>query len=152
MMNLKIKQNYIYILLIISLVSLDQYLKYFISSNFSKIINKNFIFFNIEFVKNYGAAFNIFSGSRIFLSSISIISSLLLIYLIFFKRKDQRINNYGLVLILSGSIGNGFDRIINGYVIDFINLNFVKFPVFNIADIVINIGFFILLLTYSKWR
>jgi signal peptidase II len=42
---------------------------------------------------------------------------------------------------LGGTIGNGIDRITKGYVIDFINLNFIDFPVFNIADISINIGF-----------
>ena len=42
--------------------------------------------------------------------------------------------------ILAGTVGNGIDRIIRGYVIDFINLNFIDFPVFNIADISINIG------------
>ena len=52
--------------------------------------------------------------------------------------------------ILGGTIGNGIDRIFKGYVIDFINLNFINFPVFNIADISINIGFIILLYNIFK--
>ena len=42
------------------------------------------------------------------------------------------------------------DRILNGYVIDFINLNFINFPVFNIADISINIGFILILYSIFK--
>ena len=42
--------------------------------------------------------------------------------------------------ILGGTLGNGIDRITKGYVIDFINLNFIDFPIFNIADVSINIG------------
>jgi len=53
--------------------------------NTKLFINKDFLLFKLDFVKNYGAAFNIFSGSRIFLSLISIIFSILLIYLILKK-------------------------------------------------------------------
>ena len=49
-----------------------------------------------------------------------------------------------------GTIGNGIDRIYKGFVVDFINLNIINFPVFNIADISINIGFIILLFTIFK--
>ena len=52
--------------------------------------------------------------------------------------------------ILGGTIGNGIDRTFRGYVIDFINLNFINFPVFNIADISINIGFIFLFYTLFK--
>ena len=53
-------------------------------------------------------------------------------------------------LILGGTIGNGFDRILKGYVIDFINLNIINFPVFNIADISINIGFIFIMYNIFK--
>ena len=52
--------------------------------------------------------------------------------------------------ILGGTIGNGLDRILKGFVIDFINLNIINFPVFNIADISINIGFFFLIYNIFK--
>ena len=54
--------------------------------------------------------------------------------------------------ILAGSIGNGIDRILNGYVIDFIKIKYVAFPVFNIADIVINIGVLILMISYFRYK
>jgi len=122
-----------------------------INHNFiSNLLNKDFILFRLDFVKNYGAAFNLFSGSRIFLSFISIIFSILLIYLILRKNTLNLFDLYSYSFILGGTIGNGMDRILKGFVIDFINLNIINFPVFNIADISINIGFIFLLFSIFK--
>ena len=118
--------------------------------NYKTLINKNFLIFRIDFVKNYGAAFNIFSGNRIFLSSISIIFSILLTYLILRLNTLNSLDLLSYSFILGGTIGNGIDRILRGFVIDFINLNFINFPVFNIADISINIGFIFLFYSIFK--
>jgi len=118
--------------------------------NYKKFINKDFLLFRLDFVKNYGAAFNIFNGSRMFLSLISIIFSILLIYLILRKNTLNSLDLYSYSFILGGTIGNGIDRIYKGFVVDFINLNFINFPVFNIADISINIGFIFLLYNIFK--
>ena len=140
-------------LILVSIVfTLDQISKYIISLNHEYFLNKNIFIFSVKYLRNYGAAFNIFEGNRIFLSSISILSSIILIYFIFFKETINSINRYGFSLILAGSIGNGIDRIIKGYVIDFINLNIFDFPVFNIADISINIGCIILIINYFKYK
>ena len=104
----------------------------------------------MDLVRNYGAAFNIFSGNRIFLSCISVIFSILLTNLILRKNTLNLFDLYSYSFILGGTIGNGIDRILRGYVIDFINLNFINFPVFNIADISINIGFIFLLYSIFK--
>ncbi len=144
-------QTKIYFLFIsIFIVLIDQSTKYLIFYNQKLFINKDFLLFKIDFVKNYGAAFNIFSGSRIFLSLISILFSILLIYLIFRKNTLNSFDLYSYSFILGGSIGNGIDRIYKGFVIDFINLNIINFPVFNIADISINIGFIFLLYNIFK--
>ena len=138
-----------YLIVISILCFLDQYSKIYISLNINKLINKDLLILTIEYIRNYGAAFNILSGSRLFLSLISIISTIILMYLIFI-RKDKRINKYGLSFIVAGSIGNGVDRIFYGYVIDFIKIKFVDFPVFNIADIAINIGILVMIINYFK--
>ncbi len=143
------KINYLFIISFFCI--LDQLSKYYINFNLNKLLNKDFLIFTITFVRNYGAAFNIFSGSRIFLSFISIISTIILFYFIF-RKENKLINNYGLSFILAGSIGNGIDRIINGYVIDFIQIKFINFPVFNIADIVINLGVLILIISYLRYK
>ncbi len=141
-----------FLLLVIIVITIDQFSKHILSTNPSYFLSKNFIIFSFNYLQNYGAAFNFFDGERIFLSSISILSSIILIYFIFFKETLNVINRYGLSFILAGSIGNGIDRIIKGYVIDFINLKIFDFPVFNIADISINIGCIILIFNYFKYK
>ena len=146
----KIQTKLYFLSLSIFIVLIDQYTKYLMSYNYKLFINKDFLLFKLDFVKNYGAAFNIFSGSRIFLSLISIIFSILLIYLIFRKNTLNSFDLYAYSFILGGTIGNGIDRIYKGFVVDFINLNIINFPVFNIADISINIGFIFLLYNIFK--
>ena len=140
-------------LILVSIVfTLDQISKYIISLNLEYFLNKNIFIFSVNYLRNYGAAFNIFEGNRIFLSSISIVSSLILIYFIFVKERLNPLDRYGLSLILAGSLGNGIDRMIKGYVIDFININLFDFPIFNIADIAINMGCIILIFNYFKLK
>ena len=144
MLNIK-KNRFYYILLSILIILSDQFTKYIIDINHTTFINKDLLLFSIDYVKNYGAAFNILNGSRIFLSTISTIITLFLIYFILYKKNLSNLDLLSYSFILAGTIGNGIDRITNGYVIDFINLNFIDFPVFNIADISINIGLIFIL-------
>ncbi|KGF90390.1 MULTISPECIES: signal peptidase II [Prochlorococcus] len=146
----KVQTKYYFIILSFFIIIIDQFTKYLMYRNYKTLVNKDFIFFKLDFVKNYGAAFNIFSGSRIFLSMISIIISIILLSLILRKYTSNILEIYSYSFILGGTIGNGIDRIFMGFVIDFINLNFINFPVFNIADISINIGF--ILIIYSIFK
>ena len=146
----KIQTKLYFFSLSIFIVLIDQFTKYLIFYNHKIFLNKDFLLFKLDFVKNYGAAFNIFSGSRVFLSLISIFFSLLIIYLMFRKNTLNSLDLYSYSFILGGTIGNGIDRIYRGFVVDFINLNIINFPVFNIADISINIGFIILLYNVFK--
>ena len=146
----KIKTKLYFLSLSFFIVLIDQFTKYLMFYNNKSFINKDFLLFKLDFVKNYGAAFNIFSGSRIFLSLISILFSILLIYLIFRKNTLNSFDLYSYSFILGGTFGNGIDRIYRGFVVDFINLNIINFPVFNIADISINIGFLFLLYNIFK--
>ena len=149
-MIINIKTKLYFVSFSIFIVLIDQFTKYLMLYNKKLFINKDFLLFKLDFLINYGAAFNILSGSRVFLSSISIIFSILLIYLIFRKNTLNSFDLYSYSFILGGTIGNGIDRIYRGFVVDFINLNIINFPVFNIADISINIGFIILLYNIFK--
>ncbi len=146
----KVQTKIYFLSLSIFIFLIDQFTKYLMFYNNKLFINIDFLLFKLDFVKNYGAAFNIFSGSRIFLSLISIIFAILLIYLILKKNNLNTLNLLSYSFILGGTIGNGIDRILKGYVIDFINLNIINFPVFNIADISINIGIIFLLFNIFK--
>ena len=149
-MIINIKTKLYFVSLSIFIVLIDQFTKYLMFYNKKLFINKDFILFKLDFVKNYGAAFNIFSGNRIFLSLISIFFSILLIYLILRKNTLNQFDLLSYSFILGGTIGNGIDRILKGFVIDFINLNIINFPVFNIADISINVGFIFILYKIFK--
>ena len=144
MFNIKYNRFFFIFISIIVFLS-DQFTKYIISKNYKSLINKDLILFSIDYVKNFGAAFNLFDGSRIFLSIVSIIITILLIFIILKNNNTTNIDLYSFSFILGGTMGNGVDRITNGYVIDFINLNFLNFPVFNIADVSINIGLILLI-------
>ena len=148
-----IQKNRLYFILISILIILfDQFTKNIININHKSLINTDLIFFSIDYVKNYGAAFNILSGSRIFLSTISIIITMFLIYFILNKKNLSNLDLLSYSFILGGTIGNGFDRLTKGYVIDFINLSFINFPVFNIADISINIGLIFIVYGLIKYK
>ena len=136
-----------YFLLTTVVIIIDQITKHIISFNNNLLINKDLIFFSLDYVKNFGAAFNIFNGSRIFLSILSILVTIFIIYLLLNNNNISKIDLLSYSFILGGTIGNGIDRITKGYVIDFINLNFINFPVFNVADISINIG--VIFIAYS---
>ena len=146
----KFQTNLYFFSISIFIFIIDQFTKYLIFYNNKIFINKDFLLFKLDFVKNYGAAFNIFSGNRIFLSFISIFFSIILIYIILRKNTSNLLDRYSYSFILGGTLGNGLDRIIKGFVVDFINLNIINFPVFNIADISINIGFILLLYSIFK--
>ena len=142
-----IKRRLRLFLLVLVIIIGDQISKKIVVDNIDILINRSFIIFKLNYIENYGAAFNLFNGNSLFLSLVSIFSSIILVYLTFHKRDIKEFDRVGLSLILAGTIGNGTDRVIKGFVVDFINLQFINFPVFNIADISINIGFFLLLIS-----
>ena len=146
----KLQTKLYFLSLSIFIILIDQFTKYFMFYNYRTFINKDYLLFRLDFVKNYGAAFNILNGNRILLSFISIIFSILLTYLILRKNTLNFFDLISYSFILGGTIGNGIDRVLRGFVIDFINLNVINFPVFNIADISINIGFIFLFYSIFK--
>ena len=149
-MIIKYQTNLYFLSISIFIILIDQFTKYLMFYNNKIFINKDFLLFKLDFVKNYGAAFNILSGNRILLSLISIFFSIILIYLILRRNTSTILDLYSYSFILGGTIGNGLDRIMKGFVVDFINLNIINFPVFNIADISINIG--LILILYSIFK
>ncbi|MFC1559824.1 signal peptidase II [Candidatus Margulisiibacteriota bacterium] len=101
-------------------------------------------FLSLTYVKNYGAAFGLFSGSGAFLITVGIIISVVIIFYYFGFHKKETIYKVSLGLILGGSLGNLYDRVFLGYVVDYIDIGI--FPVFNFADMMINLGILLLIL------
>ena len=142
----------IYITAIIIFI-IDQISKVTISSyiglNSSVRVIKNF--FYLTYTNNTGASFGILKNSRVLLIILSIIALLILLrYISTFK--ETKYNILGLGFLMGGIIGNLLDRVLFGYVRDFFNFYIIgyDFPVFNIADIFIVLGVFILIISILK--
>lgn len=110
--------------------------------------------FDLTYVQNYGASFGMLSGglgSRIILTLISAGVALVLAYWLGTLRRG--VAAAGIGFIIGGALGNLYDRIVLGYVVDFLDFSGMKFPwVFNIADAAINIGVALLLLDAFQTR
>lgn len=136
------------IILGISIVLIDQVLKgLLVEQNFEIIPN----ILNITCTKNTGMAFGIGKSNLyiIIIVNIIIIGAIIKILIDRGKHLDLK-TLISLLLILSGGIGNLIDRLFRGYVIDYIDINILDFPNFNIADISIALGIVLLIIYIIK--
>ena len=136
------------------IVLLDQISKFLMLSILGFERSKNIIpnLLNFTLVKNEGAAFSLFSNSTNILTIISILTSLSLITIILKFPPRSFWNLIGLAYLLGGTVGNGIDRLFKGYVIDFIELVPISFPIFNVADVSINCAILFFLIDIIKNR
>jgi len=112
-----------------------------------ELINFQSALFSIQHLKNTGSAFGLFDNienGTVILSLIGVIAVIMILYLVAknvgFKDKFALLS---LTLFSSGTLGNALERYNQGYVTDYIKLNFVNFPVFNAFDIMITLGCFL---------
>ncbi|WP_243343003.1 signal peptidase II [Anaerococcus sp. AGMB09787] len=136
----------IYALLIIIGIVLDRLSKNYAVNNFiNNPIDGPII--NLTYVENRGAAFGILQDKRAFFILLTLaIVGFLLYYFIKNLKTNPKILNYAFALIISGALGNFYDRLFQGYVVDFIEFAFINFPVFNIADILVSTGCFLIII------
>ncbi len=142
----------VYIITLLSFI-IDQVSKALVSTCFSlnesvRLIN-NFLYLN--YINNTGASFSILTNKKYLLIVLSLIAIVIIIrYINTFK--NTIFNRIGLGLLLGGILGNLSDRILFGYVKDFISLYIFgySFPVFNIADICIVVGVIILIISILR--
>jgi len=103
-------------------------------------------FFNITYVHNLGAAFSFLADQggwqRWFFTAIAAIASVIFVVWLAKTPKDQKILSIAFALLLSGALGNLIDRVLFGYVIDFLDfyIGSYRWPAFNVADSMIFIG------------
>ena len=103
-------------------------------------------FFNITYVRNTGAAWSILSGNVLLLIMISVLA---LVAIYYYLIKDKELNKIDIVsysMLIGGIIGNLIDRIVHGYVIDYLDFKIFNynFPIFNVADTLIVISIIII--------
>lgn len=144
----------IYPVIILALLSIDQLTKALVARSILFQSSKSIIpgFFNLTHIRNRGAIFGFFSHSEsrvlfVFLTLVSLVALGLVIYYFFKTPSSQRYMKISLSVILAGALGNLIDRIIRGYVIDFLDFHIKNWhwPSFNVADACITIGAFLLI-------
>ena len=87
-----------------------------------------------------GHGVQLLSGKQLFLIIATSIALIFVAYGLFFRSRGRYLQQAALLLILAGGIGNLIDRVLNGEVVDYINLLFMQFAVFNFADICVCVG------------
>ena len=143
------KKNRLFWIVAIAFLILDQVTKYIVVQNFTTIGETVPLWqnvFHFTYVENTGAAFSFFRGGVHWLRWLSLLVSMGLMAMAWFGSKLQINEQLGYGFILAGALGNGVDRFLFGYVVDFLDFRLINFPVFNIADVSINIGIFFLIL------
>ncbi|WP_013320510.1 signal peptidase II [Gloeothece verrucosa] len=142
------KNQWFWLVAIIGLI-LDRLTKYWVVQSFDTTGDTVPIWsgvFHFTYVINTGAAFSFFKGGAGWLRWLSLIVSLGLIFLAWYAPRMRLIEQLGYGFILAGALGNGIDRFVMGYVVDFLDFRLINFPIFNLADVFINVGIFCLLI------
>ena len=135
----------IFIIYFIAFIFTSFAIKNFLISNYN---NKDFFLISIDYIKNYGAAFSLFNTHTNLLVIVSaIILAAIIVYIVKNIKNFSKIDIVYTAMLCSGIICNMTERIIDGFVTDYIKLNFVTFPIFNISDIFISIGAFMIICT-----
>ena len=141
---MKFKKISLPIVIILGIV-LDQVVKIVIVKNIKLSEQKPVLkgLLSLTHLRNNGAAWSILEGQQWFFVLTTVI---VLAVAIWFWLKNLSKNWYaiGLTLIISGALGNFIDRVRQGYVVDMFQLDFINFPIFNVADILLSIGFVVL--------
>ncbi|HAP3041710.1 TPA: signal peptidase II [Enterococcus faecalis] len=132
----------VYFLISALLVGLDQWSKYLTVQNISLGETKEFIpgFLSLTHLRNTGAAWSLLEGKMIFFYVITVIVSVVIIYLLIKNYKRSIWYSVGLSFVLAGAIGNFIDRVRLGYVVDMLQTDFMNFPIFNVADSTLVVG------------
>lgn len=101
-------------------------------------------FLQWRYVENTGAAFSLFTGKTALLSVFTAVVLLVGFYLIFAKKIKSKVALSSIVMLMGGGLGNLIDRVFRHFVVDYIEVLFIDFPVFNFADCFVTVGEFLL--------
>lgn len=132
----------LYELIIVLLISIDQLSKVW-ALNYLKDIGSISIIENIfhfTYVENRGAAFGLFQNNQIIFVVVALVASIFGLYYLHKNKNISLIGKSGIILIISGAIGNLIDRVRLGFVVDYFDFRFIWEYVFNVADIFVVVG------------
>lgn len=142
------------ILAIVGLIVLDQLTKFWFTNLFKEHGNTTFIkgFLSFTYTVNTGSAFSFLANkdwAQTFFKIFTFIALIVFVFaLVYSIGKRFKTLSVSLVLIISGTIGNLIDRLVCNGVTDFIRLDFINFPIFNLADMLLTFGVIIFIVHY----
>ena len=139
------------LLIVFVTLGLDQWTKWAIvkSIKLNETVEMINHFFYLTYVQNTGAGFSMFAQAGMgFFAALTLIALVAMVYM-FFKTNDSRYQ-ICLSLVFSGAIGNFIDRVHLGYAVDMVQLDFIDFAIFNVADSYLTVG--VLLLILILWK
>ncbi len=146
----KIKLFVFDILFLALLVFIDQYTKYLAVIYLKDKSAYNIIngVLELNYLENKGAAFGMLQNQKLFFVFVAIIFVVVIGYVLFKTPLDKKYNKLHvlLVMISAGAIGNLIDRLRFDYVVDFIFVSLINFPIFNFADICVTVSTFLLII------
>ena len=96
--------------------------------------------FSFVYVENTGASFGMMKGQRWLFVAITVVALMVMLFWLAKNKKAHRLARIAMLLIAGGAFGNMFDRIVYGYVRDFLYFELINFPVFNVADCALTVG------------
>ena len=130
------------------LVAADQLTKLWAVQELQKVDHISFIpgILEFRFILNDGAAFSMLGGKQAFLIAFTSLAMLILAGYLVFRMPSSHLEHSAWTLILAGGIGNLIDRVSNGAVVDFWNVLFMNFAIFNFADVLVTVGVCLLIL------
>ena len=131
-----------YAVLALLLVLLDQGVKYLVLTKIPLGGHVPFLphLLELTYVQNTGAAFSILESHTWLLALVSLVMSALLAWALFKPLFRHPLGRFFLALVLAGAVGNLIDRAFRGFVVDMFNVLFMRFAVFNVADICVVVG------------
>lgn len=137
----------LYTLLIVGLVIVDQWIKHAIVASLALGATHSVIpnVLSLTYLRNDGAAWSMLAGQQWFFYIISIAALAVLIWF-FVRFRHNWHYEVGIAFMIAGTIGNFIDRLMNGFVVDMFQLDFISFPIFNFADSCLTVGVICLML------
>lgn len=94
----------------------------------------------LTYAHNTGAAFSMLAGEQTLLIGITVAAMLVMLGILLRGKASNAFEHWGLAMIVGGGIGNLIDRVLNGYVVDYFDVVFMKFAIFNVADCFVVVG------------
>lgn len=136
-----------YLAVSLMIFGLDQLVKYFVVTHIKLDTTVNFIphVLSLGNVRNDGAAWSILQGQQLLLFVITV-AALAVMLVLLKKNQNDRLFAWALTLMIGGTLGNFLDRLRLGYVVDMFTLDFMNFPIFNVADCALTVGVILLII------